>query len=139
MNEKPVSAATIVKLVLGLLVLAALLTAFGIRLWRFGAAAPLPALLQGLPDAHDDTSQQLFNQKLRERFPAGSLETDLISELRGEGFQLKTDARPPQRAASYDRAAGLQDLCRRGGNVHWSTDDAGRLSDISGGYYVYCP
>ena len=60
MPEKPINSAMIAKLALGALVLAALLAAFGLRLWRFAGAPPLPALLQGLPDAHDAASQQAF-------------------------------------------------------------------------------
>lgn len=139
MPQKPISAATAAKLALGVLVLVALLAAFGLRLWRFGGAPPLPTLLQGLTDAHDAASQQAFIRRLREKFPLGAPETDLIQELHNEGFKLKTDPRAAQRTASYDRAAGLQDICRRGGNVRWSVDEAGKLSDISGGIYVYCP
>jgi hypothetical protein len=139
MSVNPINAALAVKLTLGALVLLAMLTAFGLRFWWFGGAPALPALLQGLDDKHDDASQQAFVQRLRERFPPGTTEAELIRELRNEGFLLKTDMRAPKRAASYDRAAGLQDVCRRGGNVHWSADEAGKLSAISGGFYVYCP
>jgi hypothetical protein len=124
---------------LAALVLTALVAAFGVRFWRFGGAPALPALLQGLTDTRNPAAQEAFVQRLRARFPVGSPETELVEELRKEGFRLKVDAQPPQREASYDRAAGLQDVCRRGGNVRWSADEVGKLTDISGGFYVYCP
>ncbi len=139
MTSKSSGAATIVKLLLAALVLTALLASFGLRLWRFGGAPPLPALLEGLGDSREASSQQTFVQRLRERFPPGSKEDDLVQELRKQGFQLKTEGRAPQKEASFDRAAGLQDICRRGGNIHWSADESGKLSDVSGGYYVHCP
>jgi hypothetical protein len=139
MPEKSSGTATIAKLALAATVLTALLASFGVRFWRFGGAAPLPALLQGLTDAHDAASQKAFVERLRKRFPLGSSEAELMRELRDEGFLPKKDGRPSPREASYDRAAGLQDICRRGGIVRWSADEAGKLTDISGGFYVYCP
>lgn len=136
MTAKSSGAPTIVKLLLAALVLTALLASFGVRLWRFGGAPPLPALLEGLGDSRESSSQQTFVQRLRERFPPGSKEDDLVQELRKQGFQLKTEGR---KEATFDRAAGLQDICRRGGNIHWSADESGKLSDVSGGYYIHCP
>jgi hypothetical protein len=47
----------------------------------------MPPLLQNVPgNSHDPNSQEMFSQKLRDRFPIGSLEGDLIRELCLEGF-----------------------------------------------------
>jgi hypothetical protein len=138
MSAKSAGAGTMVRLTLGAIVLIALAAAFGIRFWRFGGAPPLPALLQGLTDSRNPAAQQAFVHRLRTRFPVGSSEAELVAELRKEGFRLRTEARAPQREVSYDRAAGLGEVCRRGGTVRWSADEAGKLTDISGGFYVYC-
>ncbi len=112
-----------------------LLGAFGVRLWLFGGAPAMPELLQNVGDTRKDADQQAFAEKLRQRFPLGSAEADLSQELRRQGFVI----RAAQREATYDRAAGLRDLCRRGGNVRWSADAAGTLTALTGGFYVYCP
>jgi hypothetical protein len=130
--------ATPAMVAVGLLALLALLASFGVRLWWFLGAAPLPALLQNLDDSADAGAQQAFAARLAQKFPPGSKEAALIEELRGEGFRIRADVRPPQGEAAYDRAAGLNDLCRRGGSVRWEAEN-GALRTITGGFYTHCP
>lgn len=117
------------------LLAAALIFAFALRIWWMRSAPPLPELLQGLGDFRDSSNQQAYERRLKERFPPGSDAAALLRELANEGFQT----RPALKEASFDRPAGFDDKCRRGGSVRWSTDDAGRVADVTGGYYVYCP
>ncbi len=123
---------------LGLATLVVLLASFGARLWWFGEAAPLPELLQNLGDSGDDALQQAFIPRLNQKFPQGSDEKTLEKELRREGFKIRDDVQPPQGEASYDRAAGLNDLCRRGGTVKWTAEE-GKLRMVTGGFYAHCP
>jgi hypothetical protein len=118
----------------GALVLAALLFSFGLRLWWLKDVTPLPQLLQGLGDFKDEANQQAYERRLRERFPPGTAEAALVAALQSDGFEVKSD-----KEASFDRRAGYDDVCRRGGSVRWTTDAKGLLATISGGYYAYCP
>jgi hypothetical protein len=117
------------------LLAAALIFAFGLRIWWMRSAPPLPALLQGLGDFRESANQKAYEQRLKERFPPGSDPAALLRALADDGFQT----RPTQRDATFDRPAGFQDLCRRGGNVRWTLDAAGRIGEVTGGYYVHCP
>jgi len=103
----------------------------------------MPVLLQHLAgNPLDPNSQEMFSQKLRDRFPIGSLEADLIRELWLEGFLPKTDLRAPKRIAEFNRFGEFfvtHDICRRGGQVYWSADDTGRLTAVSGQFFVDCP
>lgn len=125
-------------LLLGAAALALLVASFGARLWWFGRAAPIPALLQDLPESRDEESQKTFIARLQQRFPIGSKESALVAELREEGFALRAEAPAPKREAAFDRRGGFADPCRRGGNVQWSAEND-RITAISGGYYTYCP
>jgi hypothetical protein len=62
-------------------------------------------------------------------FPAGSKEDDLIDYLDAEGFVPEWRRRNGQNAGRFVHN-GL--LCRK--IVHWSVDDRGRLTNVSGGY-----
>jgi hypothetical protein len=103
--------------------------------------AAMPPLLQNIPSNYlDPSSREMFSQKLRDRFPVGSPEADLIRELWLEGFLPKTDLRAPERIAEFNRFGDvIHDICRRGGSVHWSTDDTGLLTAVSGQFFVNCP
>jgi hypothetical protein len=123
-----------------LLVFAALLFlvfafAFGLRLYWF-SEPELPELLQGLPDSRTEADQQLFLTRVRAAFPTGGAEGDLAAALSRQGFKI---APAPERAARFDRQAGLNDKCRRSGNIRWSADAAGRVTEVTGGYYQHCP
>ena len=83
---------------------------------------------------------KMFSQKLHDRFPIGSLESDLIRELWLEGFLPTTDLRAPKRIAEFNRFGDvIHDICRRGGAVYWSADETGLLTALSGQFFVHCP
>ncbi|WP_051134024.1 hypothetical protein [Methylocystis sp. ATCC 49242] len=130
------SAATRIALVFAFAAVAFLFLAFGLRLFWLSAEAPLPELLQNLPDSLNEADQQAFLTRLRARFPAGTTEAEVSAALLEQGFKM---GRAGERVATYDRQAGIRDKCRRSGNVRWSADAAGHVSEISGGYYQHCP
>ena len=117
------------------LLAAALIFAFGLRIWWMRSAPTLPQLLQGLGDFRESGNQEAYQRRLKQRFPPGSDAAALARALANEGFQT----RPALKEASFDRAASFDDKCRRGGNVRWSLGEDGRVGDVTGGYYVYCP
>ncbi|PPD42161.1 MAG: hypothetical protein CTY15_12540 [Methylocystis sp.] len=122
--------------ILGFVILLLFIFAFGLRMMWFFGAPPLPELLDRLPDSQSDADQQIFLSRLRTAFPAGTQEADLTGALQRQGFKLDAAG---ERGATYDRAAGLNDKCRRSGNIHWTADAQGRLLDVTGGYYQHCP
>ncbi len=136
MTRSPPRAGAQLATVLGFAALLFLAFAFGLRMVWFGAEAPLPPLLQDLPDSRSEADQQILFARLHKQFPAGAGESDMIAELRRQGFRL---AKPTERVATYDRPAGINDKCRRSGNVRWSADANGKLTDVTGGYYQHCP
>ncbi|MDJ0448107.1 hypothetical protein [Methylocystis sp. JR02] len=123
-------------IILGFSALLFLAFAFGLRLVWFGAEAPLPPLLENLPDSKTEADQEIFLARLDRAFPAGFAESDLLDALAAQGF---TRAAAPERVATYARGAGLNDKCRRSGNLRWSADAAGRVTKLTGGYYQHCP
>lgn len=123
------------KLAGALALLAAFLFSFGLRLWWMNAAPAVPELLQGLGESEKSENQQAFERRLKERFPTGSPEAALVGALRDQGFRIDS----ARKEAAFDRAAGFEDHCRRGGSARWSADAAGRIEEISGGYYIHCP
>jgi hypothetical protein len=92
---------------------------------------PEPAFLNGLPMAINP-AEQPFTQRLIDRFPLGSNESDLIRELWLEGFRPVTDLKATRREASYETPLHQFNVCRTFGTVFWSADDAGRLSALTG-------
>jgi hypothetical protein len=123
-------------IILGLSALLFLAFAFGLRLVWFGAEAPLPALLENLPDSNTEADQEFFRARLDQAFPAGLAEPDLLDALAAQGFKR---ASPLARVATYDRRAGLNDKCQHSGNLRWSADATGRVTKLTGGYYQHCP
>ena len=98
---------------------------------------PLPPLLQdAAPVTHGDSPQ--FTQRLKDRFPLGSLETTLLRELSLNRFQLHTDLGTSQREASLTLYGNLSNICRRDADIRW-TADSGTLTAISGTYRATCP
>lgn len=112
----------------------ALAFAFGIRLIWFGLEGNTPALLQNLPDSRGEADQQIFLARLRQQFPVGAAENDLTGVLRAQGYTVGAD-----RVATCDQRAGISDKCRRSGNVRWSLNPQGRVSEVAGGYLQHCP
>jgi len=97
-------------------------------------ARPLPPLLRGISPKGSSTE---FAERLATRFVLGSPESVLIHELWLNDFQPETGLDATQRKASFMRGGMFITVCRHKAAVEWSADD-GRLTAISGTYFVTC-
>jgi hypothetical protein len=98
------------------------------------ACAKPPPLALALPKDPEAASES-FNARIKQRFPVGSPEGLLITELRREGFEAATVAdsqRPFQFTAIK---AQMWRTCRRAWTVTWGSD-AGRIVAIKAAYSV---
>ena len=110
--------------------------ALGGGAWFFAMAAPpIPVLLM---PPKGDTPQDWFAQRLKERFPSGATEADLIRELWLEGFLPRTNLRAERRTAGYESQKDAFRKCRLAANVSWTADDKGLLTGIEGDYSDSC-
>lgn len=92
-------------------------------------ADPMPKLADGLPRSFGPTSN--FDTRLKEQFPVGSSEPQLMEELRREKFVLRDGGDPEKKyqfASIYDRHALP---CREVWTVLWSAE-LGRITAIAG-------
>jgi hypothetical protein len=131
-------------------VLLTLFALVGAAFWLFGASAPPPALIAGLPDdgmrgapCPASTLQEerallkrgvpppaALGAKLRQNFPLGSDAGALSALLTAQGFKLF----PP--CPNDDSVFGARWISRRWGEpdayVFWRADDAGKLTFLDG-------
>jgi hypothetical protein len=90
-------------------------------------ASPTPPIAQGLPKTFGPTSD--FDARIRQRFPVGSDEGRLISELRAENFAIAEIHDP---SSQYRRMAHYQShalACRETWTVRWASDQ-GQITGI---------
>lgn len=106
--------------------------------YRLGQATaipkPLPAIVATLPGDETQFSAEL-DRRLRERFPAGSAEANLIDMLKREGFE------PDWRKGDEPNSAifvhqGL--VCRQVARVMWRAGATGDLVEVGGDYEGHC-
>jgi hypothetical protein len=101
-----------------------------------GCAVQVPPIGRNLPSSSIDENHA-FDARVQERFPIGSSEAALITELEHEGFTLSDSKVEPEiykSMALYDRP-GLP--CRRTWRVLWKSEDA-KISAIAGHYGEVC-
>jgi hypothetical protein len=101
-----------------------------------GCAVRIPEIGRSLPSDFGDANHA-FAARVQERFPIGSSEETLITELRREGFTISDSKVEPdtyKSIALYDRP-GLP--CRLTWRVLWSSQDA-KISAIQGHYGGVC-
>ncbi len=99
-----------------------------------GSFHSLPEIVATLPGIESDFSQE-FDARIRERFPIGSSEENLIGYLTAEGFVPEWRQRNEANASVLVHA-GL--LCEKSVRVFWRTDEAGMLTEIAGAYESQC-
>jgi hypothetical protein len=118
--------------------------------WNKPAPVSLPPLLQGVKgDALRRTDEPgEFERRLREWFPVGSSEAALVRELLAEGFKPNTAVGAATKTATFQRmnhlslsgcggrGGGYCDLARRDASVSWTVDEEGKLTSITGYYWV---
>ena len=101
---------------------------------RTGPLHTLPAMVATLPGAARDFSRE-FDERLRQQFPIGTNEGELIAYLDGEGFTPDWPRRNEPFAANFVRK-GL--FCEDTLRVVWRTESTGNLSQVDGAYASEC-
>jgi hypothetical protein len=99
-----------------------------------GGFNSLPAIARTLPGEESEFSREL-NDRIRERFPIGANEDDLIGYLDSEKFTPEWRRRDGPNASFYVRQ-GL--ICKQIIRILWRADAAGVLTDVSGSYQSQC-
>ena len=94
------------------------------------SAQPIPELGRNLPRNFDEGNAE-FKKRVRERFPAGEPEQDVVATLTQQGFKLSPDGR----AASFEQPSLV---CRLVWRVFWSVDAAHTIRHIDGVYGGIC-
>jgi len=95
-----------------------------------GCSNSEPPIGRGLPITFGFTPA--FEQRVRERFPVGSDERQLITELNNENFTLGRVSDPSSRyrnSAQYETSAGL--FCKDEWQIYWSAPQ-GLILEIGG-------
>jgi hypothetical protein len=89
----------------------------------------IPSIARGLPRAFGPTSE--FDARIRQRFPVGSPEGNLVAELRAEKFtivEVHDPAEQYRHNAYYEHHAFP---CRETWTIKWTADD-GHIIGIEG-------
>lgn len=95
---------------------------------------PLPALIRDMATAVDQITPT-FSDRIKARFPIGSDENELISELRSEGFEPRWNLRGEPRVAVLVRGGPA---CREEWRVFWRTDASDMVAVIGAEYAPIC-
>jgi hypothetical protein len=95
---------------------------------------PLPTILATLAGDEKGFNRGI-DEQIREQFPPGSNEDDLIDYLDAEGFVPEWPRRNGQNVGRFVHD-GI--LCTKIVRVLWRSDDRGKLTNISGGYASRC-
>ena len=115
--------------------------------YRFPSRSPIAA---NLPGVYQLASVE-FRKRIRERFPIGSQEADMIRELRSQGFIEPEPRTEPVWWDREDNALSQGTIptrymtlqkpglpCRLVWNVVWQTAEGGALSAIYAEYHGVC-
>jgi hypothetical protein len=95
-----------------------------------------PPLIKNLP-SDIPAASQLFDQRIRERFPDGSPATEIVRELGREGFTPRYGDSPPIRVFHLEKSDLF--VCDLEWIVSWATDARGRSQEITGTFDATCP
>jgi len=102
--------------------------------WSARGYKHLPTLLTARDGLERDFDSGI-NAQVREMFPAGSREDDLIRYLDAEGFVPEWHTRNDHNAGRFVHD-GI--FCRKIARVLWRANERGRLTNVSGGYASRC-
>jgi hypothetical protein len=90
---------------------------------------PPPELVRNLPRNYME-ARAAFESRVTSRFPIGSRQSDLVAELRRQGFSLYDGTR-----AHFTQ----RDLvCTREWSINWQADSQARLQSIGTFHYLAC-
>jgi hypothetical protein len=101
-----------------------------------GAYAYAPALKASNPPPLTIGAYKEFDRRVEQKFPIGSLESDMAAELRRQGFVT--------RSAPFPNAEGMADYrdkrfpCDSYFYVRWRVGADGRLTEIKGDFRATC-
>jgi hypothetical protein len=98
--------------------------------WRTGWFSGPPRIAQNMFPTAGSVSPT-WTRRLRERFPIGSAETELVRKLKGEGFEVNLQ----RRLAGYGWA---KYPCVYTLTVVWRADSSGRVRAVQGGLLNAC-
>jgi hypothetical protein len=119
---------------LRILVLSSVATAAVIWL---NACWAMPPLTSNLPTDIAEAARE-FDRRVQARFPAGSLETDVVRELSSQGFVRSADRGDSSSSHVYSFEKG-NFPCNFVWNIVWKTDGAGLVTMVNGIYFASCP
>jgi hypothetical protein len=94
----------------------------------------LPEIAATLPGDESQFGPEL-DVKVKERFPLGTADKDLIAELAQQGFTPEWRERDYANAASF---VWTGVLCTKIVRVIWRADSAGALTQVDGSYQSQC-
>ncbi len=82
--------------------------------------------------------QGVFDARVKASFPVGSLATDMLRELKKEGFVESNKVFPPDDEHYATRDDGGIGVCYFKATVFWRSDKSGRVKTIYGNYDAIC-
>ncbi len=104
-------------------------------LWWFGRPPiirdiPASFFRDGLPDGKD-----VYRQRVRAAFPTGIPETELLTALAQQGYEIRGANGLGRR---YARIQDAVIVCVVSWGVYWRTDNAGIVSEVEDDVYTAC-
>ena len=99
-----------------------------------GCTENAPPIARELPGSLA-RARELFDQRVKARFPVGPAESQMIAELRRERFEVHEPSDSSGRSKAIRDIQGLP--CRRKWTISW-TATAGQITDAAGDYGEVC-
>ena len=97
--------------------------------WR-ASDASLPPIARGVRGVK--AGEQIFRERIKNRYPIGSLETGLTTDLKRQGFQLRLGSRFSRATISRFFYCGQLEWM-----ITWKAD-RGRLTEVNGIFGATC-
>jgi hypothetical protein len=94
----------------------------------------LPPLARDLPEANFGKAQAVFRDRVRSKFVVGMDESELIKELRLQGFSSPVG----QYGTKEAKFSQSRIICFLTWAVRWSTDGKGKIKNIDGDFNYTC-
>ncbi len=107
------------------------------RFWVWADGVGAVPLTRNLPDKTAEM-QDVFDARVKARFPIGSSVADMLHELHKEGFAESNKVFPPDDEHSATRKDGGTGVCSFTATVAWRPDRRDRVKTVSGNYMAFC-